>query len=215
MEDKTPQDMRLQEPLTCRNFEEHCQSLNCRAPGSHLMIPNYSYLASQDSGFIRFLRSPVKLWPPARHTITTHRNFRLHINRHLQQVLNTHNLSQAPNLILVVSASNFLIKLQCTLTILERTGRRQGHIRDFKSPQDRIRQFTIIPVVFHIWQGISHSRKQIRISWVGRRKFTVNTWLLARAQDLTHRKPIYDQEADQASRCIILATDVLLTFKFL
>ena len=60
MEDKTPQDMRLQEPLTCRNLEEHCQSLNYRAPGSHLMIPNYCYLACQDSGLIRFLRSPVK-----------------------------------------------------------------------------------------------------------------------------------------------------------
>lgn len=182
--------MRLQAPSTCRNLEECYQSLSYRAAGCHLMIPNYCYLASQDSGLIRFLRSPVKQWPPTRHTTTTHRNTRLHINRHLQQVLNTHNPRQAPKPILLVStlakepmsASNiFLIRLHFTFTILDSTGRRQGHItRDFKTPQGRIRQFTLVPPVFHIWQGIFHSRKQIRILWAARRKHTVNTRLLAR-----------------------------------
>lgn len=60
MEEQTPPEMRLQAPSTCRNLEEHCQSLNYRAPGCHLMIPNYCFLAHQDSGLIRFPSSPVK-----------------------------------------------------------------------------------------------------------------------------------------------------------
>lgn len=60
MEEQIPPEIRLQAPSTCRNLEEHCQSLNYRAPGYHLMIPNYCYLARQDSGLIRFPRSPIK-----------------------------------------------------------------------------------------------------------------------------------------------------------